>query len=586
MNAKTPFWHRPAVWLAAILAVGAALRVIDFGSCPPGLNQDEAANAWNAWCLLHTGKDMTGQPWPIYYSRMLGGNYTTLNFYLLIPFQAIGGMNVITTRLPALVSGILTIWLLYCVARRMFGTATGLVAAALLAVTPWHIYLSRWGVEANLSPLLALIPLALVLWARLPFADGSQGPPRIVPSLVAGLITGICCYGYGAVRLYVPVFLLAAGLATAPAWRRHVRTRQGAIAIGAFVLGLALTLGPLAYQHIADPSIGKHSRLLSVWSPTDSPVQVAGKIATRYVGHFWIDFLFVNGDPTPMQWMPHTGVFQWYMLPLWLIAMVALASCSMRNAAARVAIVAFLAYPAGDLLHAHAAFLDAPTMQAMHAFRSSPGLCGMVMVGAVGAVAAWRFLAARSRKIAIAAAAVLVALAVVLTCRFERYMLGSYVALPDVYHAYHADIYQACRWLKPRMGKADAVVCTTTATNQPYIVCLVAADYSPKDWFADPHIVWTDEPDRWSSFSHIQTVPKPGEWDQHEQFGKWFFPYTNLWQGGVRTLLAADPNATAWVMVRPGELHIAAAPVYSVRRPDGRETLQVFRLPLQTLRQE
>jgi hypothetical protein len=53
--------------LLAILAVAAVLRIAWLTSAPPGLNQDEAVNAWNAWCLLKTGKDQTGASWPLMY---------------------------------------------------------------------------------------------------------------------------------------------------------------------------------------------------------------------------------------------------------------------------------------------------------------------------------------------------------------------------------------------------------------------------------------------------------------------------------------------------------------------------------------
>ncbi|MBI5865790.1 MAG: hypothetical protein HZB38_15060, partial [Planctomycetes bacterium] len=46
--------------LVAILLLAAALRLAGLTTVPPGLNQDEAANAWNAWCLLKSGHDQHG----------------------------------------------------------------------------------------------------------------------------------------------------------------------------------------------------------------------------------------------------------------------------------------------------------------------------------------------------------------------------------------------------------------------------------------------------------------------------------------------------------------------------------------------
>ena len=55
--------------LLAILLVGGALRLWRLGESPPGLNVDEAANAWNAYCLLKTGIDQYGVSWPIFCAR-------------------------------------------------------------------------------------------------------------------------------------------------------------------------------------------------------------------------------------------------------------------------------------------------------------------------------------------------------------------------------------------------------------------------------------------------------------------------------------------------------------------------------------
>ena len=38
-----------------LLALGVFARVYRFGSAPPGLNQDEAFAAYDAWALLHFG---------------------------------------------------------------------------------------------------------------------------------------------------------------------------------------------------------------------------------------------------------------------------------------------------------------------------------------------------------------------------------------------------------------------------------------------------------------------------------------------------------------------------------------------------
>jgi 4-amino-4-deoxy-L-arabinose transferase-like glycosyltransferase len=93
-------------WLLAILAGAAALRFAGLDSAPPGINQDEALSAWNAWCLAKTGHALSGEPWPIFHCRNIGDYPTMLFFYLLIPFQWLFGLSVWSTRLPAALAGV------------------------------------------------------------------------------------------------------------------------------------------------------------------------------------------------------------------------------------------------------------------------------------------------------------------------------------------------------------------------------------------------------------------------------------------------------------------------------------------------
>lgn len=157
---------RYAMLLIIVLLVATAVRTYDLTSVPPGLNHDEATNAWNAYCILETGRDQAGDDFPIFYSCGLGGYRSTLYYYMLLPFQAIGGLNRTTTRLPSAVSGILAVLLLCFVTSRLFDRRVALWAALLLALSPWHIQQSRWGHEAGPTIFLILVPFAFLAVAR------------------------------------------------------------------------------------------------------------------------------------------------------------------------------------------------------------------------------------------------------------------------------------------------------------------------------------------------------------------------------------------------------------------------------------
>ncbi|MBE0680533.1 MAG: glycosyltransferase family 39 protein [Anaerolineales bacterium] len=143
------------ILLSLILLLGILIRAWNFGSLPSGLNQDEASSAVDAYYLYHYGVDRNGISYPVHFIAW-GSGQSLLYGYLLIPFVA-SGLNPITTRLPMLLLGVLTLPIMYLVGYRTAGRRFALIAVFLLAVSPWHIMMSRWGLEDNTLPFVFLV---------------------------------------------------------------------------------------------------------------------------------------------------------------------------------------------------------------------------------------------------------------------------------------------------------------------------------------------------------------------------------------------------------------------------------------------
>ena len=545
-------WHTTAiVGIVLVMLLGSGLRLSNLGQSPPGLNQDEAINSWNAYCLLRTGKDQTGQHWPIFYSRGIGENRTTLAFYLWMPIQAIGGLNVITTRLPSAMAGIACLLILHYVGNHLFGWPTGLIAAAILAVNPWHLQLSRWGHEANIGPTLGIAPLALLLWAGLPIVKlGEKKPWGLVrggvAGLVSGIVSGLVCYGYPAVRLFVPGFLVLLMLATWRQWFESLRTHNGAITAAAFALGFGITFGPLAVRHMFDPQIGKRGQMTALWQPEDPILVRASRVAERYAGHFGVDWLFARGDHYDVQSPPGGGQFHWYLLPVMVVGAICCVRRVWNRLPERVLAVWVLAYPFGDSLAQH---------ESMHALRSAPGLCALVLLAAVGIVRSSMWLY-RKPPVAMWTIGSAGLLAVVATNAwyFDTFF-NQYNRQPKVYHHYHTDLLEACRWLQPKFESADAVFVTTRGMNQPFAVMLVGLGYEPSTWFAEG----------WD-------VDTSGKWDIYTRCGKLYFMYNASVATKLEKLRDNGQQDRVIFIVRPGELGLSS-PALSVTNPDGVVTL-------------
>ena len=549
--------RRSTMLLGIILIVAGTLRFASLEIAPPGLNQDEAANAWNAYTLLKTGKDQVGKEWPIFYSHALGGNRTTLFLYYLIPFLGVGGLNIWTLRVASAFAGVMAVLLGYVVGARLFNRTVGMMAAALLALSPWHIQQSRWGHEASIAPLLVLLSIAMLLWADLPIDEKPKRKFKPLVALLAGAVIGISCYGYAALRIFLPLLFLGVFIVTWRGWWNALKTKRGAFSIAMMIMGVTVTFGPLVWEHITDAGgIGQHGQILLLWNESDSTGVKVGKVLHRYAAHFGPDFLFQRGDHQLILSPPGMGQLHWYMLPLMLAGLVCCISRFRTSAAARVLFVWVLAYPLGDCISQHVS---------LHALRSLPGAGGLVLLGALGAVGAGEWLLRKNRRVAIAAMCGLGVAVIILNVLYLPVFFGDFNRNPNVYYAYHVDLLEACEWLKPRMETTDAVFVTTQMMNQPYIVTLVALEYDPERWFEEAREYTT-----------------PDEWDIYTRYGKMRFMYGGSWVKDFDELARNGETDRAVFVLRPGAEYEQlrgplklGPPVHIIRRPDGTEMLYI-----------
>jgi hypothetical protein len=547
----TPSARTAHIGLLVILAVAALLRLPALGTAPPGLHHDEAVNLWNAYCLLKTGCDAAGEHWPVFYMRAIGENRSVLFCYLLLPFQAIAGLDVGISRLLPALAGIATVALLYWTAARVFSRGTGLAAAALLAVCPTHIQLSRWAHEAAIAPLLTLLPCAAMLWAGLPLVPGRERP-RVGRAVLAALIAGVCCYGYPAVRLFLPVFLLVAAGLNWRGWLNLARTRRGLLALSGLGIALAGTLGPLAYLHLTAPQeIAKRGEMTWVWSPTDAPATRAAKVLARYASHFDPQFLAWEGDTDETAWTVGFGFLPAYVVPLAGAGLLLALRRRSGGHAGRLLWAGVLLYPLGDVLNWHAS---------PHALRSAAGLWPLLLAAGYG-VADLLTLAAerRLRAMFVVGLVALVGVAAVDLGRFLPRYFAARAASRTVYFHTHVDLLRATEWLRPRVAGADAVICTTQDTGLPYLITLIALQHDPRLWQTEPR--------------EMQPV---GAWERCARYGKFYFAYDSHPLEKWERLQARGSLKHVLLLIRPTEPTPPGPPDATILGPDNRPALLLY----------
>lgn len=205
MQSKVPE-HRKEKWrfrketiaLVGILFVGCMVRLIALGSNPMGLHQDEAYSAYNAWSVLYYGVDSYGYTRPVYYT-VWGSGMSVLYSYLTMPFLALFGTTVWAIRLPQAILGCLTILAVYGLGKEMYEEKTGLLFALLIAINPWHIKLSRFGLDASTA--VPFFVFAVYFLCR--YLNGKR--ESLWPAV---LCFGFTLYSYALTWVAVSLFLL------------------------------------------------------------------------------------------------------------------------------------------------------------------------------------------------------------------------------------------------------------------------------------------------------------------------------------------------------------------------------------------
>lgn len=189
---------RPITYLAIVIFLfGSLVRLLGLSSYPAGLNQDEAFSGYEAYCLATTGADSFGYKNPVYLTAW-GSGMNALNSYLIAPLVKIFGNHTLCIRLPQAMIGCFSLLAIYLLFKKLMDEKSGLAAMFILAVMPWHIMKSRWGLESNFAPEFLLFGLCF-------FVYGMEKPKYYIWSAI---MYGLSLYSYATIWPVVPVILL------------------------------------------------------------------------------------------------------------------------------------------------------------------------------------------------------------------------------------------------------------------------------------------------------------------------------------------------------------------------------------------
>jgi 4-amino-4-deoxy-L-arabinose transferase-like glycosyltransferase len=437
------FW----VGLLVLAAAAAVIRIVGLQDLPPGLFCDEAGLGYNAYSLLHTGRDETGAVWPLYVWSFGVSYKNPIFIYAAMGPVGIFGLNEFSIRLTSALFGIATVIGIGLLGRIAFGAAGGLLAALLLAVVPWHVHFSRIAFELISFP-------AIFVFAFAALAAGVRGRPRWL--LLAGPLFSLSLYSYGPAKVFVPAFLVGA----IALYARRLWAVRGTVVM-AVVLMVLTAMPVLVFDYTHRDRSSQYFSRTTTLNPAQSVEENARRVIDQYERFFSRSFLFENGDPLVRHAVPGFGELFWTMLPL--LGLGVLWCLWPKRPEGKLFLWWLLLYPVAPAL-----MNEAPS-----ASRGFVGVAGFCLVAAAGAtlvldtlrrILPW--LAVRR----IAQAAAVLALVAGLAVEGNRY----WIAYTTTYPLQAADDFQygyreAINFMEERRGQYDLMLLTANHVNMPQI---------------------------------------------------------------------------------------------------------------------
>lgn len=184
-----------ALAFTAILGVALFFRIYRLNGIPNEMTSDHVEKLLDSY-------DISQGIYHVFFTR--NGGREAIQFYLVaLAGRLFGtGMSFLTLKLVTVIEAMILIPLIILLGRELVDLETGYFAAALVAVSWWHVMLARLALRIVLTPLFfTLVLITLIRGIR-------TGARR--SWLWAGLWMGIGLYGYQAMRIVPLVAILAA----------------------------------------------------------------------------------------------------------------------------------------------------------------------------------------------------------------------------------------------------------------------------------------------------------------------------------------------------------------------------------------
>ncbi|MBI2019383.1 glycosyltransferase family 39 protein [Candidatus Daviesbacteria bacterium] len=339
---------KTTILLLGLLLIAFVLRFYKIDQIPKSMYGDGMTAVYDAWSIFKTAHDQKGNFLPLVFE--LGGGRPAGYIYATVPFAALFGPTALASQMVSVLSGIGIVLLLFLIGRQLFSEKIGLSIAAVSALNPWELSMSRGPYESHFALFLTLLGVYAFI----------KGFRHKYWFLLWGLTFGLASQTYGSYRLTIPLFTillliwilchserLAKNLTirSFTAFRMTTKDIILFLSLGVVILSTILS----AYLTISkgqgdrfdilnifkNPAVRsqisqkvKADRLVDTSSPAFSytfhnpPLELAGLLAENYFSNFFPEFLFIKGDGEPRHNPAEIGGMFWIDFVLIILGIV------------------------------------------------------------------------------------------------------------------------------------------------------------------------------------------------------------------------------------------------------------------------
>ncbi len=316
--------------LTGIVILAAILRLWQLGSIPPSPDWDEVALGYDAYSIIHTGRDEFGVFLPVVL-RSFDDYKPALYAYLAIPTVSFLGLNIYAVRLPSAVFGIISVLAVFLLVEELFDgykrkDLLALISALFLAISPWSLQFSRVAFEANGGDVLNLL-------AALFFIYGIKRSRLWL--FLSAFLAGLDIYMYQSEKAFTPLFILMLAII----YRKKLFSLSKKYLTAVVIFGLIIVMPMIFYivtnrealLRVTGTSIFNYQTEILKTQVADIQrdyarndiigsildnrrVTYAKTIIGGYLSHYDLNWLFITGD-IERHHAPGMGLLYLFELP-------------------------------------------------------------------------------------------------------------------------------------------------------------------------------------------------------------------------------------------------------------------------------